>query len=57
MERERQARWDAANLHTASTKLTEKEYRRLQEACAVAGTSVYALIQRLLKAWLSEQAW
>ena len=56
MDRERQARWDAAHLRTASTKLTVAEYRQLQEACAAEGHTVYSLLRWLLQEWLMEYA-
>lgn len=56
MERERQARWDAENLHTASTKLMPGEYRILRDACDARGITVYALVKRLLRGWLMDYA-
>ena len=56
MERERQARWDAAHLRTASTKLTVAEYRMLQEACAAEGHTVYSLMQWVLREFIRDYA-
>ena len=56
MERERQARWDAAHLRTASTKLTVAEYRQLQEACEVEGHTVYSLMQWVLREFIRDYA-
>ena len=56
MERDRQARWDAANLRTASTKMRAAEYRMLQDACALEETTVYNLVRRLLQGWLVDFA-
>ena len=56
MERERQARWDAAHLRTASTKLTAAEYENLRRACESEHMTVYGLIRRLLAKWQSDFA-
>ena len=56
MERERQARWDAAHLRTASTKLTVAEYRVLQEACAAEGHTVYSLLAWVLREFIRDYA-
>lgn len=56
MERERQARWDAAHLCTASTRLSMDKYLVIRALCALGGTTVYALIKDLLDAWLDAVA-
>ena len=56
MERERQARWDAAHLRTASTKMTAAEYENLRRACESERMTVYGLIRRLLAQWLNDFA-
>lgn len=56
MERERQANWDATHLHTASTKLTNKEYELLRRACEHRRTSIYGLVKLLLRGWLMDFA-
>ena len=54
MGRERQAKWDANHLRTASTKLTIAEYQLLQEACSVDGHSVYSLLGWMIREYLTE---
>ena len=56
VDRERQARWDAVNLRTASTKMLPGEYQILQRACDVEGITIYALIKQLIRSWLMEFA-
>ena len=50
--RERQAKWDAEHLRTATTKLTVEEYERLREMCAAQGTTVYEILGKLVRAWM-----
>lgn len=52
-DRERQQRWDAEHLRTATTKLTVEEYGRLREMCAARNTTVYGLLGKLLRAWMA----
>lgn len=54
MERKRQAKWDAANLRTVSTKVSVAEAERLHAACAAAGVSLYDLLRRLCREWLAD---
>jgi len=54
VERERQARWDAAHLVSLGTKLRERQAARLWTLCALEGVSVYALLRRLVLAWMEE---
>ena len=56
MNRTRQERWDAGHICTASTRLSRRQYLALREACAVEGTTVYALLLRLIKAWMLDFA-
>ena len=53
MDRERQAKWDAANLRTASTKLRPAEHQALRAACERQDVTVYDLIRQLLRAWMA----
>ena len=54
VEKTRQARWDAAHVSTASTRMMRREYLELRAACEVAGTTVYALILSLLRDWMMD---
>lgn len=56
MNRERQARWDAAHLQTVGTKLSRKECRTLEYVCGIEGISRYALLRWLILEWLREYA-
>ena len=56
MNRERQKRWDVENLCTVSTKFMPGEYRMLRRACERQDVSMYALVKKLLHAWLMENA-
>lgn len=55
MERDRQARWDRANLHSVGTKLTPELYTALDKTCDAQGISKYAVIKLLLEGWLVDQ--
>ena len=50
-----QARWDRENMFTESTRFTETQDRKLTQFVEEAGTSKYALINYLLRAWMA--AW
>lgn len=54
MDRERQERWDAAHLRTASTKLLQPQYDLLRRACEAEGVTVYGLLRQLIGQWLVE---
>jgi hypothetical protein len=54
MDRERQSRWDAANLKTVSTKLTRREWAEFYAACIEQGATPYAVVKRMVRAWLQQ---
>ena len=54
VEKTRQARWDAGHISSATTRLPRCEYLALRDACALEGTTVYALLARLIRAWMVE---
>ena len=54
MNRERQARWDLEHLCSVGTKLIPEQYRMVRRACEIEGVSMYALVKRLLMAWLMQ---
>lgn len=56
MNRERQARWDRENLYSVGTKLLPGQYRMVRRACEIEGVSMYALVKRLLVAWMMQWA-
>ncbi|WP_294855810.1 hypothetical protein [uncultured Oscillibacter sp.] len=47
----RQLKWDKKHLRTVSTKVTRREYEALKAVCAARCTTVYAVMQELLRAW------
>lgn len=49
MDRERQAKWDAANLVTLGTKLRRDEAQRFRELCEDCGGTVYAMLQVFIR--------
>lgn len=53
--RERQARWDAAELRTASTKVRREVYERFQELCHTAEKTPYSVLKALLLDWMRRQ--
>ena len=56
MNRERQARWDLEHLCSVGTKLIPEQYRMVRRACEIEGVSMYALVKRLVMAWLMQWA-
>lgn len=56
MRRERQARWDAGNMRTVSTKLTRAEFQAFWTECVMQGVKPYTLVQRMLRAWMRDRA-
>ena len=54
VERERQARWDKENICSASTRLPPETYENFRLLCALQGTTAYAVIKRLILAWMAE---
>jgi len=53
LERERQARWDAAHLHTVSTRFRTEEYEAFRSACDGLGLSMYSVVAGLVRNWLA----
>lgn len=47
----RQRKWDKKHLRTVSTKVTRREYEELKALCNARCTTVYAVMQELLRAW------
>ena len=54
LSRDRQKRWDAEHLGTVSCKLPLSKYQALRRACDAQGTSLYALVRRLVLEWLDK---
>lgn len=52
--RERQARWDKANLVTVSTHLRLDEAADWRHACFVAGRSPYAVLQDMVRTFVRD---
>lgn len=55
MERERQAKWDAAHLRTATTKLTAQDYELFRATCYAQGKTPYAVLQQLVTEWMERE--
>lgn len=53
--RTRQAKWDAAHLATAATKLDRDEYGEFRAMCAAEGVTPYAVIGQLVRGWIRER--
>lgn len=53
--RTRQAKWDAANLATAATKLDRDEYGEFRAMCAAEGVTPYAVIGQLVRGWMRQR--
>lgn len=52
LRRDRQARWDATHVKTASTRLTVAEWENLRRECAIQGITVYQLLRRCIAMYL-----
>lgn len=53
--RDRQARWDADHIRTASCRLTKEEYTALRRECHKQHITVYGLVRACLLAYLDER--
>lgn len=54
--RERQARWDAQEMRTATTKVRWDVYEEFQAMCQERGKTPYAVLQGLLRDWMEQAA-
>lgn len=52
-ERTRQAKWDAGNIHTASTRLTARQMERFKTQCLLSGQTPYRVLQLLILGWVN----
>lgn len=52
MKRERQARWDAGNMRTVSTKMNAAEWTEFRARCLAENITPYALARRLIREWM-----
>ncbi len=50
--RARQARWDAAHLQTACTRIPRNQYMRFKTLCLIEGTTPYAVIKAAVENWV-----
>ena len=55
MNRRRQAKWDAGNMRTVSTKMPRKEWSEFRAVCLAENVTPYALALRLLREWRSRK--
>ena len=53
--RSKQAKWDAAHLATAATKLERSEYGEFRALCLAEGVTPYAVIGKLVRGWMRER--
>lgn len=51
-DRDRQARWDAQELRTATTKVRRDVYEEFRRLCEARGKSPYAVLQGFLLAFV-----
>lgn len=52
--RDRQARWDAQEMRTATTKVRREVYEEFQRLCEERGKTPYAVLRVLLLAWMRQ---
>lgn len=50
--RERQERWDAKEMRTATTKVRREVYQEFARLCRERGKTPYSVLQALLTAWM-----
>lgn len=52
--RDRQARWDAREMRTATTKIRRETYKEFRNLCEAGGKTPYAVLQMLLLDWMKQ---
>lgn len=57
MKRTRQAKWDKQHMKTLSTRMVRAEAEYIRRQCEAMNTTIYEVLQQLIRAWSDEHLW